>query len=91
MTNTVTDLIPASTSASSRRHDLDALRSFAMLLGIMLHGIISFIPSFGVIWAVKDSQASPWYGVLLSFSLVSRICGWFLAQADSQAGDITLF
>ena len=23
--------------------------------------------------------------------VVSRICGWFLAQADSQAGDITLF
>lgn len=62
MANTVTDLIPVSTSASSRRHDLDALRAFAMLLGIILHGIMSFIPGIGVIWAVEDSHASPWYG-----------------------------
>ncbi len=27
-----------------RYHDLDALRAFAMLLGIVLHGVISFFP-----------------------------------------------
>ena len=29
-----------------RYHDLDALRAFAMLLGIALHGVISFFPVF---------------------------------------------
>jgi len=92
MTNTVTDLIPASTSASSRRHDLDALRAFAMLLGIMLHGIMSFIPGIGVIWAVEDSQASPWYGVLLSFihgwrmPLFFLVSGFFTAMLWRKRG-----
>ncbi len=36
---------------TQRRHDLDALRAFAMLLGIVLHGILSFIEGF---WPVQD-------------------------------------
>ena len=92
MTNTVTDLIPVSTSASSRRHDLDALRAFAMLLGIILHGIMSFIPGIGVIWAVEDSHASPWYGVLLSFihgwrmPLFFLVSGFFTAMLWRKRG-----
>jgi len=35
-----------------RYHDLDALRAFAMLLGIVLHGVISFFPN--VFWPAKD-------------------------------------
>ena len=38
-----------------RLHDLDALRGFAMLLGIALHAALAFIPGF---WAVQDSTAS---------------------------------
>jgi len=96
MTNTVTDLIPASTSASSRRHDLDALRAFAMLLGIILHGIMSFIPGIGVIWAVEDSHASPWYGVLLSFihgwrmQLFFLVSGFFTAMLWRKRGLLEL-
>jgi hypothetical protein len=92
MANTVTDLIPVSTSASSRRHDLDALRAFAMLLGIILHGIMSFIPGIGVIWAVEDSHASPWYGVLLSFihgwrmPLFFLVSGFFTAMLWRKRG-----
>ncbi len=37
-----------------RRHDLDALRAFAMLLGIVLHGALAFIPGA---WAVTDASA----------------------------------
>ncbi len=37
----------------ARRHDLDALRAFAMLLGIVLHGALAFIPGA---WAVTDSS-----------------------------------
>ena len=92
MRTTGTDLIGASSSASSRRHDLDALRAFAMLLGIVLHGIMSFIPGIGVIWAVEDSHASPWYGVLLSFihgwrmPLFFLVSGFFTAMLWRKRG-----
>ena len=44
-----------STAAGSiaRRHDLDALRAFAMLLGIVLHGALAFIPGA---WVVTDAS-----------------------------------
>jgi len=42
-------------SASRRWHDLDALRAFAMLLGIGLHAALSFYPSA---WPVQDVKAS---------------------------------
>lgn len=38
-----------------RFHDLDALRGFAMLLGIALHASLSFFPGF---WVVVDSTAT---------------------------------
>jgi peptidoglycan/LPS O-acetylase OafA/YrhL len=44
---------------TQRRNDLDALRSFAMTLGIGLHASLSFCP---VPWPVHDTQPS---GVLL--------------------------
>jgi peptidoglycan/LPS O-acetylase OafA/YrhL len=46
----------------SRRHDLDALRAFAMLLGIALHASLSFLPG---VWPVQDRQQSPLFGVFL--------------------------
>ena len=42
-------------SKPRRLNDLDALRGFAMLLGIALHAALSFLPGF---WAVQDSRAS---------------------------------
>jgi peptidoglycan/LPS O-acetylase OafA/YrhL len=39
----------------ARRHDLDALRGFAMLLGIALHVSLAFFPTF---WPVQDTTAS---------------------------------
>ena len=44
----------ATPSTGKRRHDLDALRGFAMLLGIGLHASLSFFPGF---WAVTDNKA----------------------------------
>lgn len=46
-----------------RRADLDALRAFAMLLGIVLHASLSFFTSF---WIVADRQQSPAFGILFS-------------------------
>ena len=55
----VSDPAPADPPPFPRRHDLDALRSGAMLLGIALHASISFI---GVgeegAWAVQDNDTS---------------------------------
>jgi fucose 4-O-acetylase-like acetyltransferase len=40
---------------AARHHDLDALRAFAMLLGIALHAALSFMDG---IWMVRDDQMS---------------------------------
>jgi peptidoglycan/LPS O-acetylase OafA/YrhL len=39
----------------ARRHDLDALRGFAMVLGIALHAALAFFPTF---WPVQDATSS---------------------------------
>ncbi len=46
----------------NRRHDLDALRAFAMLLGIALHAALSFAK---LPWLVQDSRHSGWFGLLI--------------------------
>ena len=46
---------PTAVGPSQRWHDLDALRGFAMLLGIGLHAALSFYPS---VWPVQDATAS---------------------------------
>ena len=43
---------PSLGSVKKRYHDLDALRAFAMLLGIVLHGALSFFPM--PIWPAQD-------------------------------------
>jgi peptidoglycan/LPS O-acetylase OafA/YrhL len=54
----------ATPTAMPRRHDLDALRAFAMLLGIALHGALSFT---GFPWVVQDLRPS---GVFLGVFVV---------------------
>lgn len=51
---------------SNRRHDLDALRAVAMLLGILLHGSLSF---FDVPWPVQDTERNPAFG-LIFFNII---------------------
>ncbi len=43
----------AQQASIERRHDLDALRAFAMLLGIVLHAALAFIPGA---WVVSDAS-----------------------------------
>ncbi len=52
----------AAGAAVSRRADLDALRGFAMLLGIALHAALSFFPSP---WPVHDVRQSRWLGLFV--------------------------
>ena len=79
-----------------RRHDLDALRAFAMLLGIVLHGALAFIPGA---WAVTDASAegegTP-FGLLVEaihgfrMPLFFLMSGFFTAMLWRQRGLRTL-
>jgi hypothetical protein len=48
------------TTTVERYHDLDALRAFAMFLGIMIHAAMSFITVGPPIWACRDNEADFW-------------------------------
>ena len=48
------DSAPAGSAPFQRWHDLDALRGFAMLLGIGLHAALAFFPLF---WPIQDRAA----------------------------------
>lgn len=53
-------------SNGGRWHDLDAVRAFALLLGIVLHGVMSFMePRF---WVVGDAVTDP--GANLAFYVI---------------------
>lgn len=85
---------PASSAPASiaRRHDLDALRAIAMLLGIFLHGAIAYIPMAGEGWSVHDPNNSHVFGVLMSIihgfrmPLFFLISGFFTAMLWRKRG-----
>ncbi|MDA8743286.1 acyltransferase family protein [Rubripirellula amarantea] len=78
-----------------RRHDMDALRGVAMLLGIVLHGAISFIPGAGG-WAVKDPVSSEGFAWLLAgihgfrMPLFFLISGYFTMMLYRRRGMASL-
>lgn len=75
--------------ASSRRHDLDALRAFAMLLGIALHAALSFA---GGPWMVQDSRTSGVFHLLIGavhgfrMPLFFLLSGFFTAMLWRRRG-----
>ncbi|MEM9644152.1 MAG: acyltransferase family protein [Planctomycetota bacterium] len=75
-----------------RRHDLDALRGVAMLLGLVIHGCMSFLPSLAGIWPVVDSQVDENIGLVLSsihgfrMPLFFMISGFFTAMLWRKRG-----
>lgn len=72
-----------------RRHDLDALRAIAMLLGIVLHAALSFAP---IPWTVQDSQQSDVYYMLFAgihgfrMPLFFMLSGFFTAMLWRKRG-----
>tara|TARA_B100000674_G_scaffold18984_3_gene13439 strand:+ start:20155 stop:21909 length:1755 start_codon:yes stop_codon:yes gene_type:complete len=75
---------------AKRYHDLDALRAFAMLLGILLHGLLSFI-GFPV-WPAQDVNQSELYAIPLIFihgfrmSLFFFVSGFFTMMMWQRRG-----
>lgn len=61
-----------------RLHALDAVRGFALMLGIVLHATLSFIPSPTRIWIIQDSHPSITLGVLFFVIHVFRMTTFFL-------------
>lgn len=61
-----------------RLHALDAVRGFALLLGIVLHATMSFIPAPTRIWIIQDNHPSMTLGVLFFVIHVFRMTTFFL-------------
>lgn len=69
-----TDAAPA----SERLHALDALRGIALLLGIVLHAAMSFVPIAPRIWLIQDTHPSLLLGLLTFTIHVFRMTTFFL-------------
>ena len=77
-----------------RYHDLDALRSFAMILGIAIHGVFSFngMP----LWPAQDMNQNPQYGVVSEFihgfrmQLFFLVSGFFTAMMLIKKGSFAV-
>jgi glucans biosynthesis protein C len=64
--------------APERLHALDAVRGFALLLGIVLHATLSFMPTPSRVWIIQDSHPSITLGVLFFSIHVFRMTTFFL-------------
>jgi glucans biosynthesis protein C len=70
----VTDVHPT----PERLHALDALRGFALLLGIILHATLSFIPTPTRFWIIQDTHPSMILTLLFFVIHVFRMTTFFL-------------
>jgi len=81
-------------SGIQRQHELDALRAFAMLLGIALHGALSFAPGFP--WVVQDTKPEApfiwlFYGIHgFRMALFFLISGYFTMLLWRRRGLVSL-
>jgi peptidoglycan/LPS O-acetylase OafA/YrhL len=65
-------------SSPERLHALDAVRGIALLLGIVLHATISFVPSPTRFWIIQDSHSSMTLTALFFAIHVFRMTTFFL-------------
>ena len=64
--------------APARIHSLDALRAVMMLLGLVLHTALAYVPELSSgEWPYQDRQASAWFGWLVSLIHVFRMPAFF--------------
>ncbi|MFO1458139.1 MAG: acyltransferase family protein [Verrucomicrobiota bacterium] len=82
---------PDTVSDTVRLDALDATRAFALLLGVVFHASLSFVPVF-MGWAVQDVSTSPW---VTGFTTVSHsfrmelfflLAGFFARNAVQRRG-----
>jgi glucan biosynthesis protein C len=68
---------PGAAPASERLHGLDAVRGYALMLGVIFHATMSFIPGHSV-WMVTDTHRTPVLGALFFVSHIFRMTTFFL-------------
>ena len=80
-------------ATTERLHALDAIRAFALLLGVVFHAGFSFIPGIAPgMWAIVDTSPSRSLAVLLFTSHIFRmtlfffIAGFFAHMAFHRKG-----
>jgi Acyltransferase family/Ankyrin repeats (many copies) len=84
-----TQPVATATAEGTRRHDLDALRAFAMLLGVALHASLSFTP---LPWTVQDARQSEAFTMLFlaihgfRMPLFFLVSGFFTAMLWRRRG-----
>ena len=86
---------PSGSGMARRWHDLDALRGFAMLLGIGLHAALAFFPSF---WPAQDRGATDgggfdWFLYAVHgfrMPLFFLLSGFFTAMLWRRRGTVAL-
>ncbi len=75
----VGSLTPAEPATQPRLHAIDAVRAAALLLGIVLHATLSFIPELdATLWPVSDNQKSPALAVVMFLTHIFRMSVFFL-------------
>ena len=80
LTPTITPIsaVPAAAGPMVRRHDLDALRAAAMLLGIAFHVGLAFASGFP--WLVQDAHRNVGFLVFVNASHGFRMPLFFLVK-----------
>lgn len=63
---------------TERLHGLDALRGFALLLGVALHASMSFLPGAQYVWVTSDLHASAGVGLCFFIPHMFRMLLFFL-------------
>ena len=67
-----------SDTGTERLHALDAARGFALLLGIVFHATVSFLPSAVPLWIVMDNSRSVALGVVFHVIHIFRMTTFFV-------------
>jgi peptidoglycan/LPS O-acetylase OafA/YrhL len=62
---------------TERLHGLDAVRGYALMLGVVFHATMSFLPGHQV-WVVQDTHTTPVLSVLFFVSHIFRMTTFFL-------------
>ena len=60
-----------------RLHGLDAVRGYALMLGVIFHATMSFMPGHPV-WMVTDTHRTPVLGAVFFVSHIFRMTTFFL-------------
>src|SRR5437762_12443940 len=61
----------------NRLHGLDAVRGYALMLGVIFHATMSFIPGHQI-WVVADTERTPVLGAVFFVAHIFRMTTFFL-------------